>query len=156
MEVVLNKEKFVVEIDEYTQLGHHTYNNLKIVDKLGEHERLISFLTEITNIYKFKPDLMFVNTTHGGYVPIKCASKYFLVYTYANSSATIEFINVNASRYSIDNISINTPRNSHKNYVMFLNGDINTFLGVKEAIEKDNILVVTSNILTNINFNFSF
>ena len=51
--VTLNKKDYVVSLEEYKEIPHYEYNNLKIIDKLGEHERLVSLINEISNIFDF-------------------------------------------------------------------------------------------------------
>ena len=152
MEITLNGEKFYVEKDEYSYIGHHTYTNLKIINKLGEHERIISLLEQISKIYKTKPDLLYLNITHGGYIPIKCANNYSLIYVYTSDNNTIQNLYKNIENKNINTISVNTIRNSHPNYVMYLNCDYNNYLGVKEAIDKDNIFIISVNTITNIEY----
>ena len=48
--VTLDKKDYVVSLDEYNEIPHNEYNNLKIVGKLGEHERVVSLINEISNI----------------------------------------------------------------------------------------------------------
>ena len=75
-DIFINKKIYRVNNDEYKKVNHEQYSNLNILDQLGFHERQISFLKEITNIYEVKVSLKINKISHGGFIPIKC-SEYF-------------------------------------------------------------------------------
>ena len=50
-------------------------NNLNILEHLGEHERIISLLNELSKLFVEKT-IYFNNISHGGYIPIKCSDNY--------------------------------------------------------------------------------
>ena len=73
--VNINFEPFVVADNEYSQKYHDEFNNLNILEHLGEHERIISLLNELSNLFVEKT-IYFNNISHGGYIPIKCSDNY--------------------------------------------------------------------------------
>uniref|UniRef100_A0A6C0I7Z9 Methyltransferase FkbM domain-containing protein n=1 Tax=viral metagenome TaxID=1070528 RepID=A0A6C0I7Z9_9ZZZZ len=101
--VTLDKKEYIVSFDEYKQIPHNEYNNLNIIDKLGKHERLVSLINEISNI--FKPDsnksAVCLGLTHGGYIPINISEKYNNVHIYNNDKNKIKYIHNNIDNFSI-------------------------------------------------------
>ena len=73
----INKKKYKVNSGEFKTNHHDEYNNLIIKDKLGEYERIVSLLCEIS-LYPssiFKKCALY-NPTHGGFIPINCSSSF--------------------------------------------------------------------------------
>lgn len=77
--ILINKEKFQVNSNEYNKIYHEEYNNLNILDQLGFHERQISLLNEISMLYE-KVNIKMTNVTHGGFIPIKCSNSFDKIY----------------------------------------------------------------------------
>jgi len=71
---VVNKQDFQVNDDEFVKVPHNEFNNLIILESLGIQERIISLLREISYLGNF--NLKCINTTHGGYIPIKLLNLY--------------------------------------------------------------------------------
>ena len=57
-------------------------------------------------MYENKPNLLLYNSTHGGYVPIKCANKYKNIYISGSDSAQNENLIKNMYKHNIQNISL--------------------------------------------------
>jgi len=93
MLVDLNKRKYNVQINEFNIIPHKEYNNLQIREKVGQFDRIVSLLHELSKIKigneiqekekekdkekdKEKKQCIFYDVTHGGYIPISCASKF--------------------------------------------------------------------------------
>ena len=75
--ISINNKQFQVNTDEFTKVAHPEYTNLKILKGLRESERAISLLNEFKNISDINIENLFVlNPTHGGYIPIECASVF--------------------------------------------------------------------------------
>jgi tetratricopeptide (TPR) repeat protein len=72
--IKINKQNFYVNEDEFVKVPHNEFNNLNILDSLGIQERIVSLLKEISYLGNFK--LKCINTTHGGYIPIKLLDFY--------------------------------------------------------------------------------
>lgn len=72
--MIINKENLFVEDFEFAKVPHDEFNNLTILDSLGIQERLISLLKDIGALDDF--NLKCINTTHGGYIPIKLCNNY--------------------------------------------------------------------------------
>ena len=115
----INKENFYVNEDEFVKVPHDEFNNLIILDSLGMQERIISLLKEISYL-QFNFKLKCINTTHGGYIPIKLVDFYKKVNVVTNkeqqlniqkndSSKTIvyDFTDKNYDVLYINNILLN-------------------------------------------------
>jgi tetratricopeptide (TPR) repeat protein len=96
-DISINNEMFRVNEDEYNKINHAEYSNLRILDSLGFHERLISLLTEISSIYPQKVSVRMNHVTHGGFIPIKCSPFFQSIYIRHNHH--FSNITYNAQQY---------------------------------------------------------
>jgi hypothetical protein len=81
--ITINKKhEYYVNENEFNLVYNQEFNNLRILDKLGEMERIISLLKELSTFLSSvqktdeKASLIALNQTHGGFIPISC-SPYF-------------------------------------------------------------------------------
>ena len=75
--VSINKENFRVNNNEFNSIPHQEFNNLNILDSLSELERIISLLKDISTILNDgQKNILLVEISHGGYIPIKISSSY--------------------------------------------------------------------------------
>ena len=72
--VTINKENFIVFENEFTKIPHTEFNNLNILESLGLFERLVSLINEL-NCLDNDMNLLCIEVSHGGYIPIKTFSK---------------------------------------------------------------------------------
>ena len=130
--VTLNKKDYVVSLEEYKEIPHYEYNNLKIIDKLGEHERLVSLINEISNIFDVKNNKYAVSMglSHGGYIPINISNKYDNVYVYDIDKNKLKYIDYNIEYHSVRNIRLNTIFN-------IKNDQNNNFLVYCDKMDKE-------------------
>jgi predicted O-methyltransferase YrrM len=130
--VTLNKKDYVVSLDEYKEIPHYEYNNLKIIDKLGEHERLVSLINEISNIFDVKNNKYAVSMglSHGGYIPINIANKYDNVYVYEIDKNKLKYMDYNIEYHTVCNIRLNTIFN-------IKNDQNNNFLVYCDKMDKE-------------------
>jgi tetratricopeptide (TPR) repeat protein len=84
----INKKEFCVNDDEFVKVPHDEFNNLNILDSLGIQERIVSLLTDISYL-KFNFKLKCINTTHGGYIPIKLLDFYKKINVVTNKEQQI-------------------------------------------------------------------
>jgi hypothetical protein len=132
MIVYLNNKKYIVSKNEFNLLTNlpEEICNLKIVDKLGLFERLISLIKELSKINKKKNICIFFNQTHGGYISLECSSSFDLIYIINSNNNIVDEHNNNISRNiqihdlknifflnDLDNININSEENY--NYIIF-------------------------------------
>ena len=130
--VTLNKKDYVVSLEEYKEIPHYEYNNLKIIDKLGEHERLVSLINEISNIFDVKNNKYAVSMglSHGGYIPINIANKYDNVYVYDIDKNKLKYMDYNIEYHTVCNIRLNTIFN-------IKNDQNNNFLVYCDKMDKE-------------------
>ena len=112
MLVELNKCKYNIQSNEFNVITHNEYNNLQIREKVGQFDRIVSLLQELSKVKigneiqdkdKEKKQCIFYDVTHGGYIPINCASTF----------DTIHLINQNQNQK--DNITENITLHNIKN-----------------------------------------
>lgn len=109
--VTINREEFIVNEDEYNFITTTSeFCNLKILDSLAIHERLIALLYELSICYKafspIKPNLIHSTITHGGFIPIKISPFFNIIQGIVESNETFNNMEINRQKYSVDNISI--------------------------------------------------
>jgi GR25 family glycosyltransferase involved in LPS biosynthesis/predicted O-methyltransferase YrrM len=116
MIIELNKKTYHISDNEFLTIPHTEYNNLIIKDKLGYFERITSLLCELSNIGI--DDCIVFNQTHGGFVPINCASKFNSIYVLKTDGVQQSNIKQNIVKHNIDNIfwQPNKPLN---NFVIY-------------------------------------
>ena len=125
--VTLNKKDYIVSLDDYKEIPHNEYNNLKIIDKLGDHERVISLINEISNIFDIKNNkyVMSMGLSHGGYIPLNLTNKYDNVYVYDTDKNKLKYIDYNIEYHTVRNIKINsffeTKKDQNDNFVIYCN-----------------------------------
>ena len=104
--ILIYGESYVVNIDEYQNKYHEEFNNLKIIENLGEHDRIVSLLNEISCLFSDKT-ICFNSISHGGYIPLNCSDKYKKIFidNKIENSHTIN-LNENIKYYNVKNIVI--------------------------------------------------
>jgi hypothetical protein len=119
--VTLNKKNYVVSLNEYEEIPHKEYNNLKILGNLGEHERIVSLIKEISNIFELSVHKYAVcmGLSHGGYIPINISHKYDDIYLYSIDKHQLKYIHNNIEYHCIKNIKINGEIENQKNMIVF-------------------------------------
>jgi hypothetical protein len=123
--------------------------NLKIVDKLGIFERLISLIKELSEINKTKFKCIFFNQTHGGYIPLQCSNSFEHIYILNSDNFKVDNINVNILLHNIKNVSLTNDviSNDKEEYSYIV------FSEKYEYIDENIIKKLNPIILTNTNNN---
>jgi hypothetical protein len=75
-EVTIENKKYTVNQDEFCKIEHKEYNNLRILDGLGELERIVSLICEIKCINESIKNLIIAKKDHGGYIHTNCYSSF--------------------------------------------------------------------------------
>lgn len=101
----INNKKYKVNPGEFKTNHHNEYNNLIIKDKLGDYERIVSLLCEIS-LYPSSPfkKCIFYNPTHGGFIPISCSSSFEKIILVTDSDDHKPNILENCDTHDITNI----------------------------------------------------
>ena len=114
--ISINKEDFIVNDDEFNMIPHAEFNNLNILDSLGTQERLVSLLKEISKLGDF--NLKCINTSHGGYIPIKLSNNYKNINVLTTNEQIQNVLN-NKEKHNIKNIVSNYSDKKHD--VLYIN-----------------------------------
>lgn len=104
--ITINKENFKVDQNDFNTIPHKEFNNLNILDSLGQLERMISFLKELSLLLnKDQKNILLVEISHGGFLPIKISNSYDNI-SILNKNER-DYINIikNVEDRSIKNIS---------------------------------------------------
>jgi predicted O-methyltransferase YrrM len=125
MEILINNQKYKLNENEYTKIHHYEYNNLRLYNELGLHERLIGLIKKCKQVFSKKTDEKYYfasfNTRHGGFIPINVSNDFDSIYllntTEQNSKNIIENKNGIKNIYEIDNY--NEIYKSCKNFVIY-------------------------------------
>jgi len=78
--VEIEKQKYVVNDDEFNKWEIDKFCNVNVLLKLSLYERVISLMGDISKQLGIN-DCVIVNPTHGGFVPIACSPNFANVYT---------------------------------------------------------------------------
>jgi hypothetical protein len=114
----INNINYFVNENEFNIIHHNEFNNLKIIDKLGYFETIISFINKIS----YQHDLIFYDTTHGGFIPLNCSQYYKHIFILCND---LHFDNIiknyeNMNLYSKMSIHTNLLEyNKFNNYILY-------------------------------------
>lgn len=139
--VSLNKLDYVVSLNEYNVITHNEYNNLKIIDKLGIHERLISLMSEIGNVLSYNNETYMIThgITHGGYIPVNLNHKFNNIHVFDNiekNNSQLQYIENNIEYHTARNVNnVNSPIDTSKlesNLVIFRDIDYDKLNNITE------------------------
>ncbi len=108
--IELDKKQYKVRQNEFGIIPHDAYNNLVIHDDVGTNDRVVSLLKDLSISLSVK-QCIFVNPSHGGYVPINCTTtfdKMFVVGVSTDNTANLyeNFINhdIKNAVWSLDSL----------------------------------------------------
>ena len=103
--ITIYNEDFCVNKDEFNKKPHDEFNNLNILNSLGEQERLISLLKELGKLsVDEKFDLLCIEPTHGGYIPIKVSESYKIIKVLSFADGHSNNIIQNIDNFKVENI----------------------------------------------------
>lgn len=102
MSVKLNGYEYHININEFEKINHDKYTNLLLYKDVSEFERIYSLMNELKCLHI--TDLIFYNTTHGGFIPINCSDHYTNIYAIETSIIHIDNFLLNTKKRNINNI----------------------------------------------------
>jgi hypothetical protein len=102
MIVKIDGQQYQVNDNEFVKIPHNRFNNLVIRDNVGKFERIISLINELA-VLKID-NLILYNTTHGGFIPIKCSQKYSNIFAIETTVSHLDNITININNFNIGNI----------------------------------------------------
>lgn len=112
MQKNINGQDFWVKNSEYNPIYHEEFCNLNILDKLGEHERIISLLQELSFCYlhqkntSFLLNLLSISITHGGFIEIQSAKNFNVIEGITDSNEDFSHLEDNKTKFNTTNISV--------------------------------------------------
>jgi len=115
MEILIDNKKYTINENEYNKIQHKEYNNLRLYDNIGLHERIIGFIKKCKEVYSIdNPDFISCNTAYGGFIPINVSNNFnhiCLIHTeephFSNINENIKKQNINNIDFHDDGININ-------------------------------------------------
>jgi hypothetical protein len=113
MIVKIDGQEYKVNDTEFVKIPHDRFSNLVIRDDVGKFERLISLINEL-NCLKIE-NLVIYNTTHGGFIPIKCSQNYENIFAIETTNNQVDNIMTNIHNYKINNITLKKYLNHIEN-----------------------------------------
>lgn len=151
-DILINNQKYKVKNNEFNQLFHKEYNNLNILENLGLFEKLISLVRELTLLFdNKKPNIVFYDMSHGGFIPINCADVFKNVFIINNIEEHNNNIISNLYLNSVQNISINNYDNIFLSDIVFTNSLNN----IKDLDYKSSI-IITNDLENNLEYKFKY
>jgi predicted O-methyltransferase YrrM len=121
--ISIDRVIFQVEENEFEKYEIEKFCNLKLYKDIGEQERLIGLLNDLSTDLGIK-NLICIDTTHGGFIPIKCSYVYENVNIYLNNDSNIK---TNIRTQNIQNIHF--PNDIDNNSIMFISkSNINIYI----------------------------
>jgi GR25 family glycosyltransferase involved in LPS biosynthesis/predicted O-methyltransferase YrrM len=103
--VKISKNNYYVNSNEFNIINHTTYNNLKIIESVGQFERIVSLISEISTLNLSK--CICYSSTHGGFIPINLSKTFETVYILNDKFQNREKIEQNIQSQNIENIKFN-------------------------------------------------
>jgi hypothetical protein len=149
MIVNIDKKDYHVNNNEFKFINIQEYCNLKLHEDIGFFERMISLFVE------FKKcgikNINFLNTTHGGFLPIQCSNNFDIINLINTHPEHIENIEKNIIKYKMidkfNNINIFLHHwlfyvcNSSENSIIFSNNSDEINFEFLQQMYKENILI---------------
>jgi len=147
MIVKIDGKQYQVNDNEFVKIPHYRFTNLVIRENVGKFERIISLINELA-VLKID-NLIFYNTTHGGFIPINCCQKYSNVFAIETTINHLDNITININNFNIRNFILK----KHIDYIdnidsinentIFIVSDNETYLD-KDFIKEKKPLLLTS------------
>ena len=104
MIIKIDGNEYQVNDNEFVKINHDRFTNLFIRDDIGKFERVISLINELA-VLKID-NLIIYNTTHGGFIPIKCSQKYQNIFAIETNINQIDNITININNFKISNVTL--------------------------------------------------
>jgi hypothetical protein len=137
--VEISKKNYYVNGNEFNVVTHALYNNLKILDSVGEFERIISLINELSKINLF--EFICYNSTHGGFIPINCSKSFENIFILNSKPDNRENIEKNVRSQNIQNIKFNLDAPMSSEFILFSEKFENIDYNI---IEKYNPIILSS------------
>lgn len=101
VDIEINKQIYRVLPNEFNTVIHNEYTNLSIRERVGEYEKTISLLNDLSSVILSKKILIF-NPTHGGFIGINCSTTVVLLNVQEKHMKNI--------KYNVESNTTHAPR----------------------------------------------
>jgi hypothetical protein len=118
-EVTIENKKYTVNQDEFCKIEHKEYNNLRILDKVCELERVFSLICEIRCVHKDLKNLFIEKSDYGGFVPINCSPSFEKIFLLDYN----DNVKKNVENHKVKNISKLSVFKNVKLDILYLNDE---------------------------------
>lgn len=108
MHILIHNKQYKVNEHEYTRIQHKEYNNLKLYENLGNHERIVGLIQKCKEVFTLEPDFISCQTQYGGFIPINLATHFAQIWLVDTADADRNNIRENMLRQNIGNIHFAT------------------------------------------------
>lgn len=113
--VTINKKDFFIEQDEFSEIKHETFSNLRILKDVGKYERIMGLLQELTKVKPTNTNthtLLCINVTHGGFLAINSSNYFKEIYGICNGENHYKNATKNIEKISRSNIFFTDKNNN--------------------------------------------
>jgi len=122
MEISINKKKYKLNYNEYIKINHKEYNNLKLYNQVGIHERIIGLIKKCKEVFTKqshdKCSFVSFDTKYGGFIPINLSHVFNHIYLLNTTEENIQ--NIRQNKCDIENIyEIDNCKNFCKNIIIY-------------------------------------
>lgn len=152
----INNKNYRVNDNEYSKLNHKIFTQLRLYNDISTHERIIGFIKKLTQLQFEKNNLISINTTHGGFIPINISKHFNDIYFLGNGDEHIENIKSNLEEHNITNAHFKFNELSN---ILELTNELNVILklnnngndnDIQKFIHLNNIIILSFKQETNI------
>lgn len=121
-QISIDKKLYQVNANEFNPKFIQEFCNLKMFEEIGEQERLIGLLNNLSTDLSIK-SLFCLNPTHGGFIPIQCSNIFNKVDIFTLNEKQLENIVHNIKHQNIKNINTNFIQYNEidSDYIIFIN-----------------------------------
>lgn len=106
MEITINRKKYKVETTEFPKFFIQEYCNLHLLQEVGHLERMFGFLRDVLPVIGEKKELVIINSSHGGFLPIQLSAFYSKIWLIHSQNLNLHASNIkdNVKNHNIQNI----------------------------------------------------
>jgi len=151
MEVLINRNIYRINNDEYVKLLHKEYNNLHLYKDLNIHDRIIGLIIKCKEVFSIgDTDFLSFDTKYGGFIPLNLTNNFNHIYLINTSSHHKNNIDINIENLKIKNINFLNSSMSTNNIIysedlnidlMYLNQKNNIYITKVKENPTNNITV---------------
>jgi predicted O-methyltransferase YrrM len=139
MEILIDNKKYKINENEYNKIQHKEYNNLKLYDTIGLHERIIGFIKKCKDVYCLKPEFISYDTKYGGFIPINLSDIFNHIYLVDTKNINETNIHENIKNQHINNIDFHDD-SINMNKIIY-SEEVNNI--IEQHLTRQSIILIT-------------